>query len=63
MLVLTRSQVEALLDLDALIDALAPAMADLSAGRASTPDRVAALVPEYDGFLAAMPGFGQQITL
>ncbi|WP_330468692.1 ornithine cyclodeaminase family protein [Streptomyces longwoodensis] len=56
MLVLGRSQVEALLDMDALIDALAPAMADLSAGRASVPDRVAALVPEREGFLAAMPG-------
>jgi alanine dehydrogenase len=32
-------------------------MADLSAGRASVPDRVAALVPERDGFLGAMPGF------
>ncbi len=57
MLVLGRSQVEALLDVDALIDALASAMADLSAGRASAPDRIAALVPEKDGFLAAMPGF------
>ncbi|WP_405467658.1 ornithine cyclodeaminase family protein [Streptomyces canus] len=57
MLVLGRSQVEALLDVDSLIDALAPAMADLTAGRASVPDRVAALVPERDGFLAAMPGF------
>ncbi|MEU9145024.1 ornithine cyclodeaminase family protein [Streptomyces sp. NPDC048349] len=57
MRVLGRSQVEALLDVDALIDALAPAMVDLSAGRASVPDRVAALVPERDGFLAAMPGF------
>jgi ornithine cyclodeaminase len=57
MLVLTRPDVEALLDLDALIDALAAAMADLSAGRASAPDRVAALVPEQDAFLAAMPGY------
>jgi ornithine cyclodeaminase len=57
MLVLGRSQVEALLDLDALIDALSLAMADLSANRASAPDRVAALVPERDGFLAAMPGY------
>ncbi|MFG2094111.1 ornithine cyclodeaminase family protein [Streptomyces sp. NPDC048612] len=57
MLVLGRSQVEELLDLDALIDALASAMTDLSAGRASSPDRVAATVPERDGFLAAMPGF------
>jgi alanine dehydrogenase len=37
MLVLTGAQVEALLDLDELIDALAAAMADLSAGRASVP--------------------------
>lgn len=57
MLVLNRLQVEALLDIDALIDALASAMADLSAGRASVPDRVAASVPEQDGFLAAMPGY------
>ncbi|MGC3002389.1 ornithine cyclodeaminase family protein [Streptomyces sp. G35A] len=57
MLVLGRSQVEALLDLDALIDELAGAMADLSAGRASVPGRIAALVPEREGFLAAMPGF------
>ncbi|MFC8915708.1 ornithine cyclodeaminase family protein [Streptomyces sp. NPDC057116] len=57
MLVLGRTQVEALLDMDSLIDVLAPAMADLSEGRASVPDRVAALVPEQDGFLAAMPGF------
>ncbi|MFI5523787.1 ornithine cyclodeaminase family protein [Streptomyces platensis] len=56
MLVLGRSQVEALLDTEALIDALASAMTDLSAGRASAPDRVAVTVPERDGFLAAMPG-------
>ena len=57
MLVLTGPDVEALLDLDAPIDALAAAMADLSAGRASVPDRVAALVPGQQAFLAAMPGF------
>ncbi|GAU70406.1 ornithine cyclodeaminase/mu-crystallin family protein [Streptomyces sp. NBRC 110611] len=57
MLVLARAEVEALLDMDALIDALASAMTDLSAGRASAPDRVAAPVPGRDGFLAAMPGF------
>lgn len=57
MLILNRLQVEALLDVDALIDALASAMADLSTGRASVPDRVAAVVPEHEGFLAAMPGF------
>ncbi|MCA6091405.1 ornithine cyclodeaminase family protein [Streptomyces sp. SCA3-4] len=57
MLVLGRSQVEGLLETDALIDALAVAMADLSADRASAPDRVAALVPEREGLLAAMPGY------
>jgi alanine dehydrogenase len=57
MLVLSRAEVSELLDLDALIDALAQAMADLSAGRASVPDRIAALVPEREALLAAMPGY------
>jgi ornithine cyclodeaminase len=57
MLVLSREEVRDLLDLDSLIDALADAMADLSAGRASVPDRIAALVPERDALLAAMPGY------
>jgi alanine dehydrogenase len=56
-LVLSRSEVEELLDLGELIDALADAMADLSAGRASVPDRVAARVDEREGLLAAMPGY------
>jgi ornithine cyclodeaminase len=56
MLILSRAEVRELLDLDALIDALGQAMADLSAGRVSMPERVAALVPEHDGLLAAMPG-------
>ena len=57
MLVLSRSEVEELLDLDALVDALGPAMADLSAGRASVPDRIGARVAEHDGLLAVMPGY------
>lgn len=57
MLLLSRREVEELLDLDELIDALADAMADLSAGRASVPDRIGALVPEREGLLAAMPGY------
>jgi alanine dehydrogenase len=56
-LVLNGAQIEALVDLNALIDALASAMADLSSGRVSAPDRVAALVPEQDGMLAAMIGY------
>ena len=56
MLVLGRRRVEELLDLDALVDALAVAMADLSAGRASVPARNFALV-EGSGLLAAMPAY------
>jgi alanine dehydrogenase len=61
-LVLNRAEVEQLLDLDSLIDALAGAMADLSAGRASVPHRVGALVDERDGLLAAMPGYTPSAT-
>lgn len=60
MLVLSRAEVESLLDaegLGALIDALALTMADLSAGRASAPDRVAVRIAGPDGLLAAMPGY------
>ena len=57
MLLLSQSEVQELLDLDELIDALAQAMADLSAGRASVPHRVGARVEEHDGLLAAMPGY------
>jgi alanine dehydrogenase len=56
-LVLNRRQVEELLDLEALVDALAVAMVDVSAGRASLPPRGAALVDERDGFLASMPAY------
>ncbi len=55
MLVLTRAEVEELLDLDALLEALAGAHAELSAGVASLPPRVAAFTPA--GLLGAMPGF------
>ncbi|HEX6498016.1 MAG TPA: ornithine cyclodeaminase family protein [Micromonosporaceae bacterium] len=57
MLVLSRTQVESLLDLDALIDALADTLVDLSAGRTSVPPRTAAEVEGRDGLLLAMPGY------
>ena len=57
MLLLSRAEVEELLDLAVLIDELAEAMADLSSGRASVPHRVGALVPKREGLLAAMPGY------
>jgi ornithine cyclodeaminase/alanine dehydrogenase-like protein (mu-crystallin family) len=55
MLLLSRAEVERLLDLDRLVDALAAAMAELSAGHVSMPARVAAMVPDAGGLLAAMP--------
>jgi len=55
MLVLTRAEVEELLDLDALVEALARTHAELSAGSASMPPRIAALAD--GGLLAAMPAY------
>jgi len=57
LLVLNKAEVGSLLDLDELLEAVARAMADLSAGNASMPNRIAALVPERDAFLAAMPAY------
>ena len=54
MLFLGRADVESLLDLDELMDALEAVFVELSEGRASVPPRVAAIAP--GGFLAAMPG-------
>ncbi len=56
MLVLTRSEVEELLDLDALLDALAAAHAELSTGQASLVPRVGAFAGEA-GILGAMPAY------
>ena len=61
MLVLTRAEVEELLDLDALVDALAGAHAELSAGSASLPPRVAAF--SANGLLGAMPGYLPSVGL
>ena len=55
MLVLSRSEVEELLDLDELSDALARAHEELSAGTASLPPRIAANAD--GGLLGAMPGY------
>ncbi|HEV8624144.1 MAG TPA: ornithine cyclodeaminase family protein [Acidimicrobiia bacterium] len=57
MLVLSRVDVEAVLDLDRLVDAVAAAMVDLSQDRANVPARIAAFVAERQGLLAAMPAF------
>jgi len=51
MLFLSQAEVRDLLDLDALVDALAAAHADLTAGHASMPPRIAAFAS--DGLLGA----------
>lgn len=56
MLVLDRGQVESLLNMDTLIAALAPAMMEISAGRVSMPQRMAAQV-EGKGLLGVMPAY------
>jgi alanine dehydrogenase len=55
LLILSRAEVERLLDLDALLDELAVAFREVSAGRASVPPRVAA--SSGHGLLAVMPGY------
>jgi alanine dehydrogenase len=56
-IILSQADVRELLDLDALVDALAAAHRDLSAGDASMPPRIAALVQEREGLLGAMPSY------
>ena len=55
MLILNRADVEALLDLDVLVDRLTDGFIEVSAGRVSVPPRTAAFAS--DGFLGAMPGY------
>jgi alanine dehydrogenase len=57
MVVLSQAEVQELLDLDRLVDALADAHADLTAGRASMPPRIAAHVSERAGLLGVMPAY------
>jgi ornithine cyclodeaminase len=56
-LLLDKREVESLLDPDALRAAVAAALSDLSAGRASMPTRIAAVVAERDALLAVMPAY------
>ena len=55
MLFLNRREVEALLDPDLLVEALGPAMADLSRGAVSMPPRAGAVIPSKDALLGVMP--------
>ena len=57
MLILGAADVASLLDRDALIEAVAAGLAELSAGTASVPPRIAATVTERRALLAAMPGY------
>jgi alanine dehydrogenase len=57
MLVLSQREVRELLDVDRLVDALAAAHADLTAGKASMPPRIAALVEHREGLLGVMPAY------
>jgi alanine dehydrogenase len=54
-LVLSQEEVQRLLDVDLLLDALERAFVELSAGRASVPPRTAAFAEH--GLLGAMPGY------
>jgi ornithine cyclodeaminase len=56
-LVLARADVQKLLDIEELIEALGPAMVELSEGRVSMPPRIAAQIEEREAFVAAMPAF------
>jgi alanine dehydrogenase len=57
MLVLSQDEVRELLDLDRLVDALAAAHADLTAGNASMPPRIASLVEPREALLGVMPAY------
>jgi alanine dehydrogenase len=57
MLVLSRRDVEAALDPDRLVDAVAAAMADMSGGNGSFPNRTGADVAGVGGVLIAMPAY------
>jgi alanine dehydrogenase len=56
LLFLSQADVIRLLDLDQLLEALAGAFVELSAGRTSVPPRIAARTPS-GGLLGAMPGY------
>ncbi|MFR9804942.1 ornithine cyclodeaminase family protein [Pseudonocardia sp. RS010] len=60
MRLLDRAAVRALLDPDALVEAVSQGLVDLSTGRASVPPRVAAWIGEV-GLLAAMPAYSETL--
>ena len=57
MLVLSEQQVQSLIDIDELIDALAQAHVQYSTGKAVMPVRLVVPLPQIQGRLTSMPGF------
>lgn len=57
MLILNKHEVATVLDIDNLVEALAPAMADLSRGVVSQAPRSAVEISEHNGILAVMPAY------
>ena len=57
MLILSQSDVDALLTMDACIDVMASALGSLAKGDAALPLRTIMRVPKTDNFFAAMPGY------
>ena len=62
LLYLSRADVERVLDVDAMLDALAQALVAYSSGQASVPPRSAVRVAER-GLLGVMPGYIPGIAL
>src|ERR1051325_3393857 len=56
-LVLSRAQVEQLLDMRDAIDAVEGALVEFSAGQAVMPVRVTTQVPAHSGLVLGMPAF------
>jgi thiomorpholine-carboxylate dehydrogenase len=61
MLTFDEAQVRAVLRYDTLIPAMAEALTDLAAGRASQPVRTILPVPEYSGLLGVMPAIYRDV--
>jgi ornithine cyclodeaminase len=57
MLILSQSDIERLLPMDACIDVMASALSSLARGDAALPLRTVMRVPKTDNFFAAMPGY------
>jgi alanine dehydrogenase len=62
LLYLSREDVERLLDIDAMLDALGKALVALSAGITIVPPRVAIRIPEL-GLMGSMPGYVPGVAL